>query len=280
MHEISKYIKNSLAGLYSEGETSSLSRLVIENVMQIPYAVLLNDKNTKISSEQKKRVEELIERLKLYEPIQYILGETEFYGLKFKVNENVLIPRPETEELVELIINDYPKDKKYNFLDIGTGSGCIPVALKKNLPEFGFTGWDISEEALMVARENADINGVKIKFERINVLELPPDERYDVIISNPPYVLESEKMQMDENVLQYEPHLALFVPDDKALLFYERIAEIGKKLFNENGRLYFEINSAKGREVVEMLKNKGYENIVLKKDISGNDRIVKADLNR
>lgn len=277
MQETFKYIKDSLTDLFSPNEISSLSRMIIENITGLSFSLIICDKNTKITLEQKKRIDEVISRLKLHEPIQYILGETEFFGLKFIVDKNVLIPRPETEELVELIINDNKSQSNLDVLDIGTGSGCIPISLKKNLPAFNFTGWDVSVEALEIARRNTELNNVSVEFEEVNVLENIPNGKYDIIVSNPPYILEKEKADIDNNVLKYEPHLALFVPNNKALLFYERIADIGKSLLRENGKLYFEINSAKGVETVNMLKEKGYINISLIKDISGNDRIVKAD---
>lgn len=278
MQETFKYIKDSLCDFFPPNEVSSLSRMIIENITGLSFSSIINDKNTKITLEQKKRIDEVISRLKLHEPIQYILGEAEFFGLKFIVDENVLIPRPETEELVEIIINDNKDRSNLNVLDIGTGSGCIPISLKKNMPTFNFKGWDVSGEALETAKKNAKLNNVSVEFEEVNVLRDIPKGQYDIIVSNPPYILEKEKIEMDDNVLKYEPHLALFVPDNKALLFYERIADIGKSLLKEKGKLYFEINSAKGKETTNMLKEKGYKNVLLIKDISGNDRIVRADL--
>lgn len=276
MHETLKHIKDSLSDLYSPGEASSISRMIIEKISGLSYPMLVGNKNNKITPEQVQRIDELIVRLKKNEPIQYVLGEAEFYGLNFMVDKNVLIPRPETEELVELIINENKGQAGLNILDIGTGSGCIAIALKKYLPDCNITAWDVSGEALVVACRNAERNSVDINFQQVDVLGEVPAQHFDVIVSNPPYILEEEKQNMENNVLGYEPHLALFVPNDRGLLFYERIADIAKTALTKNGRLYFEINSAKGLETLEMLSTKAYNNISLIKDLSGNDRIVKA----
>jgi len=276
MQDVLKYIKDSLSDLYPAGEASILSRIIAESVTGLHFTMLANDKNNKISLEQKQRIDEVIIRLKKSEPIQYILGETEFHGLRFVVNENVLIPRPETEELVELIVNENKGKNSLNILDIGTGSGCIAIALKKHLPTCNLTAWDISVEALNVARQNAVINNVDVNFMQVDVLGDVPNTQYDIIVSNPPYILESEKQDMEDNVLNYEPHLALFVPDDKGLMFYERIADIAKLLLKPGGKLYFEINASKGVETVKMAEGKGFKDVVLITDLSGNDRIVKA----
>lgn len=277
MREILQYIKESLSPIYPDGEIKGLSRLILEHVFKQRFSPLLLDISD-ISEEQRAEVENMVERLKQEEPIQYIMGETEFYSLPFYVDKNVLIPRPETEELVELILNQCNKDAKIKILDIGTGSGAIAIALAKNLPNATIEAWDISKDALAVARKNADRNGVEILFSEVDVLKEVPDGNYDIIVSNPPYVLEEEKVEMEKNVLDYEPHLALFVPNDDALRFYTRIAQISKQLLNPEGLLFFEINRAKGKETKNMLINLGYQNVEVVKDIFGNDRMTKASI--
>ena len=223
----------------------------------------------------------MVDRLLQYEPIQYIIGKTEFYGLPFSVNNNVLIPRPETEELVELILNNTDRNKELTILDIGTGSGAIAISLAYHLPNANIEAWDISPKALDTASENARINDVKVNFQEVDVLDnITSSQTYDIIVSNPPYVLEEEKAEMEKNVLDYEPHLALFVPNHDALRFYRRIAQIGKQLLNPSGMLYYEINRAKGEETKDMLLKMGYQNIEVIKDIFGNDRIAKAQISK
>jgi len=277
MQSIIPYIKESLFGFYPESEITSLARIITENVTGFSVPMIISDKNKKITSTQESKIKEIIERLKLFEPIQYIIGETEFFGMKFIVDKNVLIPRPETEELVELIINENKHFQPLNILDIGTGSGCIAISIKKYLTNSNISAWDISKEALRIAELNARENKTEVLFENVDVLgNYPKKELFDIIVSNPPYVLESEKADMENNVLKYEPHLALFVPDNKALLFYERIADVALNILNSGGRLYFEINAAKGKETVDMLAGKGFSQIELHQDLSKNDRMIRA----
>ena len=277
MQEAIVYIKTLLHKYYPENEISGFTRIIIEYITgkQYPQAML---ENRKLSKSQARSINNIVKRLRAYEPIQHITGETEFFGLPFIVNKNVLIPRPETEELVELILNQNKK-AGLSILDIGTGSGAIAIALAKHLKNAEVSAWDISKEALLVARGNAEKNSVNITYEQVDVLnDYPADKRYDIIVSNPPYILESEKRNMDKNVLDYEPHLALFVPDNKALIFYERIADIALEILNTNGKLYFEINQAMGKETVKMLEGKGFSGVVLHQDISKNDRMIKAEV--
>lgn len=277
MQDIIQNIRKSLSEFYPESEISGLLRLLIEHVTQSSIPALLSDKSTKITEEELLKIDKIIERLKKFEPIQYILGETEFYGLPFVVNHNVLIPRPETEELVELILNENKTDH-LRILDIGTGSGCIAISLKKHLPKSSIEGWDISKGALDVASLNSKNNSVDVAFSQIDILSEYPNKRsFDIIVSNPPYVLDSEKNQMHANVLDYEPHTALFVADNNPLLFYNRIADVATQLLTEGGKLYFEINRMKGEETIKMLEDKKFSNIQLIKDISSNDRIIKAE---
>ena len=219
----------------------------------------------------------MIRRLKKNEPVQYVIGRETFCGLTFEVGPDVLIPRPETQELVRWIVDDWRENAACRILDIGTGSGCIAVSLAKLLEGAVVDGWDVSEGALQVAGRNARRNDVEVGFLRKDVLSaLPGKERYDVIVSNPPYIAEKEKVVMDANVLDWEPSLALFVPDDDPLLFYRTIAVLAKEMLTENGLLYYEINQAYGPDTVQMLKSLGYSSVELKKDIWGNNRMIKA----
>lgn len=226
----------------------------------------------------------LLGQLKKEVPIQYLLGKASFYGLDFEVNENVLIPRPETEELVEWIINENSitdKTKKLKILDIGTGSGCIAISLAKNLPNADVYALDVSKKALDTAKRNSVNNNVEVTFMLKNVLELEAlKSNYDIIVSNPPYVRNLEKVEIKKNVLNYEPHLALFVEDNDALIFYRKIAEIGKKNLLENGQLYFEINQYLGKETSDLLDQMNFKNIELKKDIYDNDRMISCKVSK
>ena len=277
MQDILQNIRKSLSEFYPDNEISGLVRLLIEHVTKSSMPALLSDKNTKITSEEVLKIDKIVERLQRFEPIQYILGETEFYGLPFTVNQDVLIPRPETEELVELILNEN-KGTQPHILDIGTGSGCIAISLQKHLPKASVKGWDISEKALAVATLNSKSNSVNVTFDQVDILsDYPTDLHFDIIVSNPPYVLGSEKTDMHANVLDYEPHTALFVADNDPLLFYNRIADVAIQLLTNGGKLYFEINRAKGQETIKMLEDKNFSEIRLIKDISGNDRMVRAE---
>ncbi len=223
-----------------------------------------------------------LELLKQERPIQYILGETEFYGLPFKVDENVLIPRPETEELVSWVIKNVNAEDSIKILDIGTGSGCIAISLAKNLPKASVFAVDISAEALEVAKFNAEQNDVSITFIRENILApydaelLSMTHNFDIIVSNPPYVREQEKALMKANVLENEPHLALFVKNDNALMFYEVISKFAKEALKPKGQLFFEINEYLGEETVGVLKKNNFKNVELKTDIFGKDRMLKG----
>jgi len=224
----------------------------------------------------------IISELKTEKPIQYITGEAWFYGLRFEVNENTLIPRPETEELVEWIVDGLKlKGKGQRVLDIGTGSGCIPIALKKEIPSAQVSAIDISEKALEMARKNALNNQVEVNFIQQDILQSSnlqisksSNLLFDVIVSNPPYVRNLEKHEIKKNVLDYEPHLALFVDDSDALLFYRKIAQLALKSLTPNGKLFFEINQYLAKETVELVEQLGFKNIELRKDFIGNDRMI------
>lgn len=260
--------------------------MILEFVCQKDKHVFLRDKDNHLSTNELGRIQKIVEELKKYRPIQYILGETEFYGLKFIVNENVLVPRPETEELVDEILHFLSaqgREKENGVcLDIGTGSGCIAISLAKNLPCFSVYALDISAKSLEVARQNAKLHRVEVQFFQQDIMDeqalssqtLPRE--WDIIVSNPPYIVPSEKNGLSPNVLNYEPHQALFVPEEKPLLFYERIADMGLRHLKKNGFLFFEISARCGEAIVRMLKRKGYGTVELFKDISGKDRMVKA----
>ena len=275
MHAAELHIKQSLAGMYPDSEIRSFTKIIFTEVFHFKMLDIYMGKDINLSANQMAELDEILTRLQKYEPIQYILGHTNFYGMNFHVTPAVLIPRPETEELVALIIKENPDSGR--ILDIGTGSGCIAVSLSKNLPQSQIFSWDISEEALLVARENNRILGTSVSFKQVNVLEYLPDgEIFDVIVSNPPYVTDSEKGEMEQNVLSWEPSLALFVPDENPLLFYRKIAELGLQLLTPDGKIYFEINQAFGKETAGMLFMLGYRDVEIIKDLSGRDRIVKA----
>ena len=277
----SEFIK-ALSSLYDEMEIESFFYIILEQFHNKKRIDLALQPKMEMDALQLLRWETVLSELKKEKPIQYILGETEFYGLRFRVNENTLILRPETEELVELIISDNQITKNTNsftILDIGTGSGCIAISLAKNLSNAKVSAIDVSEKALEMAKKNAEINEVNVNFILADVLKLSTlQEKYDVIVSNPPYVRNLEKHEIKPNVLEFEPHLALFVEDDDALIFYRKIAELALKNVSENGKLYFEINQYLGKETVELLENLGFKNVKLLKDIYENDRMVSATI--
>lgn len=277
-----KIFLQELSSLYDEQEIESFFYLTLEFYHNKKRIDLALDPNMEMDAMQILRWESVLVELKKDKPIQYILGETEFYGLPFLVNENTLIPRPETEELVEWIMeskNYEIQSKKLRILDIGTGSGCIAISLAKNIPNAKISAIDVSEKALNIAKKNAKINEVNVDFILKNVLETEVlEDTFDIIVSNPPYVRNLEKAEIKPNVLEYEPHIALFVEDTDALLFYKKIAQLAKVNLSENGILFFEINQYLGKETIELLENLGFKNIQLKKDIYGNDRMISCCL--
>ncbi len=282
LFELNLKMNNSLSKLYDSSEIESFFYILINfrlNLSKIDYVL---NKEHKISNEDILFFEKTINRLKNEEPIQYILENTDFYGLKFHVNKNTLIPRPETEELVNWIIKDFETPNKENLsvLDIGTGSGCIPISLSKNLKNSNVVTVDISQDAIDVAKHNAVTNSVTVSFVIDSILDPKiiscSEYMFDVIVSNPPYVRNLEKQEIKKNVLSYEPHLALFVEDSDPLIFYREIAKYAISHLKKNGVLYFEINQYLGRETVLLMKKMGFKNVELRKDISGNDRMIKA----
>lgn len=268
-----------LVPLYDEMEAESFFHIILEFIHQKKRLDLALNPDMTMTEEEFSRWQSIVADLKIEKPIQYILGQTEFYGLPFNVNEHTLIPRPETEELVDLIVNKYSDeavfDSELKILDIGTGSGCIAISLAKNLPNAKVYAIDVSDKALETARHNAEINQVEVGFILKNILETEDlGEQYTVIVSNPPYVRNLEKAEIKANVLAFEPHLALFVDDEDALLFYRKIAQLAKQNLTQNGKLFFEINQYLGKETVALLQNLGFHSVQLLQDIYGNDRMI------
>jgi release factor glutamine methyltransferase len=279
-----------LSSLYEEQEIESFFYITLEKLHGLKRIDLALNPQKVMDGAHLKQWKNIVSELKKQRPIQYILGETEFYGLSFLVNENTLIPRPETEELVELIIestNYELRNTKLKVLDIGTGSGCIAISLAKHLITSEVFAIDVSKKALAVAKKNSELNDVKVNYINVDILKINDLKelathnpqlatQFDVIVSNPPYVRNLEKSEIKPNVLEYEPHLALFVEDTDALLFYRKIAELANKNLNPNGKLYFEINQYLGNETVELVESFGFKNVKLIKDIYGNDRMIEG----
>lgn len=282
--ELKYHFKTALSELYPSEEIQSFFNILSEKYLQLSRVEIAINPEREISEEIVQTFQNALLRLKNFEPIQYIIGETEFYGLPFKVNCHTLIPRPETEELVEWIMNESSNNQStinnQQFLDIGTGSGCIAISLAKNLSASKVSALDISEEALKIAKENAEINNVEIDFFQTDILKakiLP--KRFDIIVSNPPYVREMEKKLIHQNVLKYEPDSALYVKDEDPLIFYRIISKLAKTHLKPNGKLFFEINEYLGEEMKSLLESEGFQNIVVKKDIFGKDRMIKCSYN-
>lgn len=277
MNITTSYIRRKLQDLYTPQEAGNLSRLICCEMLGQRSVDYYLGKDITLSAKAEQELESILARLRNFEPVQYILGEARFLGRIFRVAPGVLIPRPETEELVELMLKELSPASRV--LDIGTGSGCIAVSLAKELPESQVTAWDVSEEALCIAASNSGALQASVRFQQCDVLAYTPGaaDRYDVIVSNPPYVTEAEKPGMEPNVLDWEPSLALFVPNADPLRFYRRIAMLGLEMLTPGGKLYFEINRAFGEDTVSMLRESGYRAVRLQKDISHNDRFVIAE---
>ena len=273
-----------LTALYGEDEAESFFYLILENQQQLKRIDLALQPDLILSTDALKVWDQFLQQLKNEIPVQYVLGNTSFFGLDFEVNTNVLIPRPETEELVEWILNSLQStvtNQKVKIIDIGTGSGCIAISLAKNIPHAHVTALDVSVDALATAKKNAQNNQVTVAFKNQNILETYDlQEQFDVIVSNPPYVRNLEKVEIKKNVLDYEPHLALFVENDNALIFYKKIAELAQKNLKPNGFLFFEINQYLGKETLDLLENLNFKNIELRKDIYGNDRMIQCNYSK
>ena len=273
-------IHRQLAGQYPATEIESFIRILFRHYLNMTPAQIHLSQNNELPAAIGQQILTAIDELKKYRPIQYILGVTEFYGLPFTVTPDVLIPRPETEELVDWIVHKYDRDAQLSIVDIGTGSGCIAVALAVNFPNANVRAVDISGAALTVARQNALKNKVKVNFLQEDILKDGltgfESDSLDVVVSNPPYVRLSDQQQMQPNVLQYEPHSALFTPGDDPLIFYRRIAALGIKCLKKQGKIFFEINETFPAEVADILKQYNYSDIVSRKDINGKWRMVSA----
>ena len=278
MREVSNilpYFKTELRNKFSQREIVSLAYITIESFLGFNRSDCILNANQKIDKDKRAQIIKTVSELRTNKPIQYILGITDFYGLRIRVSNSVLIPRPETEELVDWIIED--SSGKSNILDIGTGSGCIIISLSKYL-KGNFFGIDISKKALKIAEKNNQQNQSNVNFYEMDIIydDFPENIFFDVIVSNPPYVLNSEKDIMRKNVLKFEPNTALFVEDNEPLLFYKVIARKAKNILNKEGLLYFEINEKYGSQIIDILSSEGFVNIKLKKDINDKDRMIKA----
>ncbi|MFQ3181209.1 MAG: release factor glutamine methyltransferase [Polaribacter sp.] len=276
------FFTEALSKVYPKTEIDSFFFILMEEKLNLQRIDTVLKPNFLIPDKKLTDLKNILIKLQKEEPIQYLLGNTEFYGLPFFVNENTLIPRSETEELVGWVLEEAAnfqsnKKIKLSILDIGTGTGCIPISIAKNLPKAKISAIDISSEALIVAKQNALFNKVEVDFMELDVLKtrkIPLE--FDIIVSNPPYVRELEKAEIKNNVLKNEPHLALFVTNEDPLIFYDKIADFAKQQLSKNGLLFFEINQYLGKETIALLHKKGFKNIELRKDLFGNDRMIKC----
>lgn len=272
------YIRKELDGLFPKEEVESFIRIIFDHLKSYNSTDLILKQDEVLSESESLKIKEIVKRLRTNEPIQYILGETEFCELPFKVNPNVLIPRPETEELVDWILkSELPASP--SILDVGTGSGCIPISIKKNLTKAKVFACDISERSLETAQENAELNQVDVEFIQMDFLNAKFHDAFpmlDLIVSNPPYVTHSEKDLMASNVLDYEPDTALFVPNNDPLIFYKALVTFSMEHLKPGGFMFWEINEAFGKECVNHLKENGFSNVELRKDLSGKYRMIKS----
>lgn len=275
-----QYIEQELKGLYPKTEILAFTRLILEHVCWLNYTEQVLSRDNPLADQFRIKINEMVKRLQFYEPIQYILGETEFLGLKILVSPSVLIPRPETEELVQWVCKTQLPDSP-DLLDAGTGSGCIALALKKLIPNAKVKAFDISLQALEVARNNAAINNLEVDFFDADILKWENFswQKFNIIVSNPPYVRESEKKIMEKNVLKYEPQNALFVADNDPLLFYRRILEFTRRYLSKKGWLFFEINETFGSQLIELIQQYGFSETEIKKDLYGKSRMLRCRKN-
>jgi release factor glutamine methyltransferase len=278
LKEINTIFHKDLDAIYGVNEVNSFFNILIDFYLNLNRITLAVQPDYAITKEEEQLLFEALRRLKLNVPIQYIIGETEFYGLPFNVNEHTLIPRPETEELVNWILESCKsKSDSINVLDIGTGSGCIAIALAKHLLNAKVSAFDISKKAINVAEKNAELNGVAVDYFEIDILnQVKWDGEFNIIVSNPPYVRHLEKAGIRANVLNHEPELALFVEDDNPLIFYKAITKFARQHLKQGGQLYFEINQYLGDEMMQLLEQHSFKAIELKKDMFGNHRMIKG----
>ena len=290
LNEVNKMLAEQLKTIYDEREAMNIADMLIENITGLSRIDRMVQKDLQLSNAQTEKIKRLTQELLTHKPIQYVLNEAWFAGIKFYVDENVLIPRPETEELCEwIVVNEKSKVKSKKskikpqtslILDIGTGSGCIAVTLKKKMRDAEIFALDVSEKALHVAEKNASLNNTEIQFYCLNIFnedEWKSLPYFDIIVSNPPYVKESEAAAMQKNVLKYEPHTALFVNDDDAFIFYNKITAFAQHYLKESGELYFEINESHSIEVNGIMKNYGFAKIELRKDMQGKYRMIRGE---
>ena len=278
VRDIRRYYTGQLEALYGPEEANAMMMMLLEHYFGINRVKMALEPELRLSESEMLTVHFAVKDLLKNKPIQYVIGETEFCGMRFMVNENVLIPRPETEEMVEMIATS----PQYSILDIGTGSGCIAISLAKLIPNSDVMAVDVSEKALEVARKNAEANGVNVHFVLDDILKPTTteliDNQFDIIVSNPPYVCESEKTEMRANVLDHEPSSALFVPDNDPLIFYRKILEFAQKALKPDGQIWFEINEKFGKETAELCREKGFNNTEIIKDFRGKERVVRAQV--
>jgi release factor glutamine methyltransferase len=275
--EIRFYLARELNGFYPESEINAISGIILRSVLNSSSLHNLALPETAVSPKQVRQILSICGELKKGKPLQYIMGYTNFYNCLIRLNNDTLIPRPETEELVDLIIKEN-REFSGSVLDIGTGSGCIAIALALNLPQSAVTGIDISDGALLKAGENAVLNKVRVSFIRADIFNINPGmfAGTDIVVSNPPYIRESEKKLMSRNVLDYEPDTALFVTDADPLVYYTAITKLASAILTPGGKIYFEINETMGKQIVLLLESAGYSNVRVIKDINGKDRIIKG----
>jgi len=270
--------KQGLSGIYDSNEISSISMMALTEVLNTSNGMIKAVGDRHLTFAQQNKIDDILAQLQTGKPLQYALGYAEFYGLKFLVNPATLIPRPETEELVQWVINSVTNNN-LNILDIGTGSGCIAISLKKNLAGVQVSAMDVSVDALNTAKENAALNEVKVNFIEADILNFKPEidiPKSEIIVSNPPYVTLEDKKLMHRNVTDFEPHTALFVPENDPLIFYKAIADFALSNLENGGLLFFEINESLGKETAQLLIDKGFKDVEIKKDLSDRDRMVKA----
>ncbi len=284
IHSAYQYLKNNLANIYDEREAANIAELIIEKILGLKKTERILNKHWPLKIEQITTIENYLQELINHKPVQYVLNEAWFAGMKLFVDENVLIPRPETEELVEWIVQNAFKNLRFRILDIGTGSGCIAIALKKKINNADVFALDVSENALKIAALNAQQNTTTdINFLKADILQNQMKINMpllDVIVSNPPYITKKESAEMHSNIIAYEPHLALFVPDENPLLFYNAISDFALSHLKENGSLYFEIHENFANDIVNLMQQKGFQSIEIKKDLQQKNRMVKAVFNK
>jgi release factor glutamine methyltransferase len=283
LNEARTILTRELKNVYESDELKNIIDLVLEHITGLPRIEQVKSKVPYLTCTQLEDLDSITERLKKNEPVQYVLGVAWFAGMKFTVNKNVLIPRPETEELVDWIVKEVMSHelRPASIIDIGTGSGCIAITLKKKLPGVNVSAIDVCSEALFTATENAIALGAEVDFILVDFLNEEKWKdlgRFDLIVSNPPYIRQSEKQSMQERVKEFEPHLALFVPDSDSLVFYRKLADFSLQHLKEGGNLFVEINEAKGESVADLFKEKGFTNIELRKDMQGKERMIRAAL--